>query len=80
MPSKPMTHSGELHGVDARTPDGYKKRILLRETAKFWIDQHKQKWRKTDGWPAGKFDWPLYQLKLSSVRPLSSNLDKPEKG
>ena len=63
--SKKMTHIGILEGVDARTPDGYQRKIMLRETNKYWMDKYNTRYRKSDGRTSG--NWPMYRLNIDSV-------------
>jgi len=62
-----FTHIGILEGCDARTPKDYKREIKLRETKNFWVSEAGNKYRK-NGWGVG--DWPLYCLKIDSIRPI----------
>jgi len=50
-----------------RTPKDYKREIKLRETKNFWVSEAGNKYRK-NGWGVG--DWPLYCLKIDSIRPI----------
>ncbi len=68
MPDFKATHTGQLHG-DARTGDR-KPVVLLHETAKYWIDKHGVKYRKSTGWPTGGDSWPLWTLAVETVRPI----------
>lgn len=61
-----LTHFGHLKG-DARA-GGRSPRIFLRETKNFWITQDGIKFRKSDGWPTGGGDWPMWTLDLSTVK------------
>lgn len=65
-----MTHTGEITGNDARTPDGFRQRMYLRETPKFWIGKHGQKYRKSDGAMSPRTAWPMYSLDIASVAPI----------
>jgi len=65
---KKNTHTGFLVGNDARTPDGAKKKVDLRETSKFWSADGTF-YRKSDGRMAGSSIFPLYQLDLESITP-----------
>ena len=67
--AKKNTHKGFLIGCDARTPNGFKKEVELRETKLYWI-HYSNKYRKDyDGKLAGE-SWPLYSLDLSTIKPL----------
>lgn len=63
-----MTHTGIMRGCDARTPDNFKRKVMLRETKMYWMDQYNTRYRKTDGRTRG--DWPMYRLDLDSVTSL----------
>ena len=66
-----MTHIGIIEGYDARTPDNCRRRIQLRETKLYWINQFGQKYSKQRyGYMMG--DWPMYSLDLKSIKPIST--------
>ena len=64
-----MTHAGVIVGSDARVSSGFTKAIQLRETKLYWVSDYGHKFKKTTGYGTG--DWPLYRLKLSSVKKMS---------
>ena len=64
-----FTHIGQLSG-DARTGNR-KPWLKLRETNKFWVDEHGQKYRKTSGYPTGNDPWPMWHLNLETVKEAS---------
>jgi len=43
------THIALEKGCDARTPDGYRREVLIRETTNFWITPTGHKYRKPNG-------------------------------
>jgi len=67
------THTGTVLGCDSRTPRGWSKKVLLRETKLYWCERQEWwefKYRKSTGFPAGAGRWPLYRLDLDSIRPI----------
>ena len=65
------THIALKKGCDARTPDGYRSEVLIRETDKFWITDKGTKYRKPDGEMLG--DWPMYEIIPQSIKPLPTH-------
>jgi hypothetical protein len=65
MRKNKFTHTGILRGYDARTPDNYRRKMLLRETKNFWVTQFGAKYRKDTG--RGMGDWPMYKLDLKTI-------------
>ena len=66
-----MTHTGIIEGCDARTSDKHRRRIQLRETKFYWINQFGQKYSKQkDGYGLG--NWPMYKLDLTSINLIKS--------
>ena len=61
-----MTHIGQLIGCDARTPDGAKRTVKLRETKTMWVDEQGIKYRKATGYQTGE-RWPMWRLDLSTI-------------
>lgn len=62
---KKMTHSGVLR------PHWTKPyRTEFRETKNFWVDKTGCKFRKSNGYPAGDYDWTPTVLDLNSIREL----------
>ena len=61
-----MTHYGFLKGSDARTKDNYKQKVKLRETKNFWVDEHKNKYRKSNGRKTNS-KWAMYYLDVESI-------------
>jgi len=57
--------------VDARTPDSYRREVLLRETKNFWVNTSGVKYRRPDGHCTG--NWPMYRLITESVKPLPTH-------
>lgn len=67
-----LTHVGIIEGCDARTPDGYTERVLLRETKGSWITKYGTKYNKRrEG--RGHGAYPMYYLDLNSVIPIDSD-------
>jgi hypothetical protein len=64
------THIGTIVGCDARTKEGTKYLVNLRETKNFWV-ANTVKYRKTTGYPVGT-DWPMYQLVLDSIKAIEN--------
>ena len=65
------THIALEKGVDARTPDSYRREVLIRETTNFWIGKYNTKYRKPDGHTLG--NWPLYAIIPQSIKPLPTH-------
>lgn len=65
---KKMTHIAKFHGADNRTPPGYSIDVKLRETAKFWVDSHGQKYRKDTGTAVGNDAWPMYRMDVDTIK------------
>jgi len=63
-----LTHYGILRGNDARTSQGFREHVPLRETKKFWISGTGNKYRKHGGRAMG--EWPMYRLDIDSIHPL----------
>jgi len=68
-----FTHEGFIVGVDARTPNGYKSKVLLRETKTMWITSRGHRFSKRSGWAVGSQVWPMYSLDLDSINQLDNN-------
>ena len=68
---KPVTHIALEKGCDARTPDSYRREVLIRETDNFWISQTGHKYRKPNGESCGT--WPMYELIPQSIKPLPTH-------
>ena len=66
-----ITHKGKLKG-DARA-GGRTPKVMLRETANFWVDSTGVKYRKIDGWPAGSGHWPMWMLDLETVEKIDTS-------
>lgn len=65
-----LTHTGIIRGNDARTPNGAKKRIKIRETKCYWISEHGSKYREPSGRGVG--DWPMFDLDINTIQPLEA--------
>ena len=63
-----LTHMGIIRGNDARTPDGARHRIKIRETKCYWISEHGIKYRKPHGHGVG--DWPMFDLDVDTIVPI----------
>jgi hypothetical protein len=70
---KTFTHKGVLVGADRRTSASYKRTVLLRKTAKFWITRSMSRFLRGEGIFEGRGtgEWPLYHLDISTVRELT---------
>lgn len=49
MNNKLYTHIGILKSASSRTDPNLSKKVLLKESAKYWITQHGLKYHKSDG-------------------------------
>ena len=66
-----MTHTGIVEGNDNRTPDNYKRKVPLRETKLYWINQYHEKFSKErDGRSTG--DWPMYRLIIDYIKKIGA--------
>jgi hypothetical protein len=72
-----FTHKGIIVGSDARTPDGYSKNVMLRQTKNFWVSQSGTKYHKHYFAGSGVGDWPLTRLKIDSITPLYEQPTRP---
>jgi len=63
-----FTHTAIIRGNDARTPDGARKKIKVRETQCYWISEHGIKYKKPHGRGIG--DWPMFDLDVSTLKPI----------
>jgi len=62
------THIAYEKGCDNRTPDNYRRIVLVRETKNFWITAKGTKYKKSHGVTLG--NWPMYEIVLKSIKPL----------
>jgi len=69
-----MTHVALEKGCDARIPDGYRREVLIRETANFWITAKGTKYRKPNGETPG--NWPMYEIIPQSIKPLLTHIER----
>lgn len=63
-----FTHIGILEGRDARSPQGSRIKVELRETKLYWVTSHGIKYHKHNG--RGTGTWPLRDLDLDSIKPI----------
>ena len=62
-----FTHEGYEFGFDARMPDNYKRKVILRETKTLWISKCGKRYsKKRNGRVSGV--WPLVYLELSTIK------------
>ena len=62
-----FTHTAYLVGCDSRTPEGYKRLLNLRATKTLWISKDGGKYKKTNGYPSPRANWPMYRLDLDTL-------------
>ncbi len=65
-----FTHTGVVQGNDNRIPSDYRRTYKLRETKLFWISEHNQKYKKSNGNVLGA--WPVYRLDLNSIHAIAN--------
>jgi len=64
-----FTHTAYEVGVDARTPNNYRRKVILRETKTMWISKDGRRYMKRrDGRVAGA--WPMLMLDLETLTSL----------
>ena len=59
------THTGLIHGNDARTPKDFSREVILHETKLYWVDGGGSKYYKGCGYGVGKH--PHFALDLDSI-------------
>ena len=69
---KTFTHIGIVRGCDARTNPNWRRRVLLRETKRYWITNKGRRFHKTGFVGAGVGEWPLYRLIPESIEKLNN--------
>jgi hypothetical protein len=64
-----MTHAAIKRRFDARLPEGWSKKVLLRETMTHWVDHLGVHYRKRTGSTCEK--WPMYCIDLKTIEKLA---------
>jgi len=67
-----FTHEGYVVGCDARTPEGYRRKVSLRETKTLWISKDGERYRKNRGGRVAG-DWPMFRLDLDTITKLPND-------
>jgi hypothetical protein len=62
---KPMTHTGRIeHSIIG------KRVVRLRATKAYWLTEHGEKFRKSDGKAPGSYSTSRWTLKLETLKPI----------
>lgn len=66
-----FTHVADQVGCDARTSDSYIKKIRIRTTNNFYVDENLSKYYRNAYMGVGVGDWPMYKIiNIERARPL----------